>query len=96
MIRFSEARLSYLAHQVIAVLRAEGLAEIERERHALAEIKRALDAQREHDAQLDEVVRRKIASLSRKVPPGSREWDVLYQRYLEEEQRKRKSRGGPG
>ena len=40
---------------------------------------------------LDEIVRRKIASLSRKVPPGSREWDILYQRYLDEEQRKQKS-----
>ena len=40
---------------------------------------------------LDDIVRRKIASLSRNVPPGSREWDVLYQRYLEEERRKQKS-----
>ncbi len=91
MIRFSEGRLSYLAHQIVATLRAEGLAEIESERHALAEIKRVLDGQREQESRLDEIVRRKIASLSRKVPPGSREWDVLYQRYLEEEHRKQKS-----
>ena len=56
----------------------------------LAEIKRALDGQRERESKLDEIVRRKIASLSRKVPPGSREWDILYQRYLEEEQRQAK------
>jgi len=91
VIRFSEGRLSYLAHQIVAVLRKEGLAEIESERHVLAEIKRSLEAQRERQAKLDEVVRRKIASLSRKVPPGSREWDVLYQRYLEEEHRKQKT-----
>ena len=91
MIRFSEGRLSYLAHQIVAVLRKEGLAEIESERHVLAEIKRALEAQHERQAKLDEIVRRKIASLSRKVPPGSREWDVLYQRYLEEEHRKQKT-----
>ena len=89
--RFSEGRLSYLAHQIVATLRSEGLAEIENERHVLAEIKHALDAQREREAKLDELVRRKIASLSRQVPPGSREWDVLYQRYLEEEHRKQKS-----
>ena len=89
--RFSEGRLSYLAHQIVTTLRTEGLAEIENERLTLAEIKRVLDGQREHESRLDEIVRRKIASLSRKVPPGSREWDVLYQRYLEEEHRKQKS-----
>jgi uncharacterized protein len=91
VIRFSEGRLSYLAHQIVATLRGEGLAEIESERHVLAEIKRALEAQREREGKLDEVVRRKIASLSRNVPPGSREWDILYHRYLEEERRKQKS-----
>jgi hypothetical protein len=89
--RFSEARLSFLAHQIIAVLTKEGLATVEHERLALAEIKHALDANREQEAKIEEAVRRKIASLSRKVPPGSREWDVLYQRYLEEEHRKQKS-----
>lgn len=91
MIRFSEGRLSYLAHQIVAALRSEGLAEIENERQVLLAIKQALEGQRDRDAQLDELVRRKIASLSRKVPPGSREWDILYQRYLEEEHRKQKS-----
>jgi hypothetical protein len=89
--RFSEGRLSRLAHQIVATLRSEGLADIESERHVLAEIKRVLDGQRAQESKLDEIVRRKIASLSRKVPPGSREWDVLYQRYLEEEHRKQKS-----
>jgi hypothetical protein len=89
--RFSEGRLSYLAHLIVATLRGEGLAEIENERHVLVAIKQALDAQRGREGELDELVRRKIASLSRKVPPGSREWDILYQRYLEEEHRKQKS-----
>ena len=66
-------------------------AEIANERLALNEIKRWLDADRDREAKLDEIVRRKIATLSRKVPPGSREWDILYQRYLEEEHRKQKS-----
>jgi len=33
---------------------------------------------------LDKTVRAKIASLSRNVPEGSREWDILYRQYLEE------------
>lgn len=34
--------------------------------------------------ELDGRVRAKIASLSRNVPEGSREWDILYRQYLEE------------
>jgi len=90
-VKFSEGRISYLAHQIVSVFRQEGLAEIENERHVLAEIKRAFAQHEEHEGQLDAAVRRKIASLSRQVPPGSREWDVLYHKYLAEEQRKRKS-----
>lgn len=89
MIRFSEGRLSHLSHQVLAVLRAEGLAEVENERLALQAIKRVLEGQHDRAAQLDEIVRRKIASLSRKVPPGSHEYEILYRRYMEEEQRKK-------
>ncbi len=90
-VKFSEGRLSHLAHQILAIFRAEGLADIENERLSLQAIKRALEGESERDARLDEVVRRKIASLSRKVPQGSREWDILYRRYMEEEQRKQKS-----
>jgi hypothetical protein len=88
--RFSEARRSYLAHLILRTVRAEGLAEIENERLALAEIKRVLEQDHAVDARVDAVVRRKIASLSRGVPPGSREWDVLYRQYYEEELRKQK------
>lgn len=89
--KFSEARLSYLSHALIDILRKEGLADVENERLALQEIKRVLDGQRERDNKLDEIVKAKIASLSRKVPYGSPEWDVLYRRYMEEEHRKQKS-----
>jgi hypothetical protein len=86
--RFSEGRQSFLAHAIINALRREGLADVENERLALMEIKRVLAGEQEEDARIDEIVRRKIASLSRKVPPGSREWDVLYRQYYEAERRK--------
>jgi hypothetical protein len=92
--RFSEGRQSYLAHLIVNTLRQEGLADIENERHVLLEIKRVLSQDHEGDARIDAAVRRKIASLSRKVPPGSREWDVLYRQYHAEESRKVKP-GGP-
>ncbi len=86
--RFSEGRQSYLAHLIVQALRQEGLAEVENERHVLMEIKRVLSQEHVVDERIDTAVRRKIASLSRKVPPGSREWEVLYRQYFEEERRK--------
>jgi len=89
--QFSEARASYLAHLIVSTWRREGLADIENERLVLAEIKRVLALDHTVDARLDTVVRKKIASLSRHVPAGSREWDVLYRQYYAEEARKTKS-----
>jgi hypothetical protein len=40
--------------------------------------------------EIDAVVRKKIESLSRRVVPGSREWEILYRQYTEEERRKRR------
>jgi len=88
--RFSEARTSYLAHLIVNTLRQEGFADIENERHVLMQIKRILGQEHAMDSRVDLIVRRKIASLSRKVPPGSREWEVLYRQYYAEEARKLK------
>jgi hypothetical protein len=86
--RFSDGRKSHLAHLIVNTLRREGLAKIENEKHVLAEIKRVFDQDHAIDARIDALVRRKIASLSRQVPPGSGEWDVLYRQYYAAELRK--------
>jgi hypothetical protein len=91
--RFSEARKSYLAHLIVSTLHKEGLAEIENERLVLAEIKQVFEQDYQVDARIDAAVRKKIASLSRRVPPGGREWDILYRQYYEEETRKHKPGG---
>jgi hypothetical protein len=46
------------------------------------------------DVRIDALARKKIASLSRDVPLGSPEWDVLYRKYYEEESRKSRPGGG--
>ena len=40
--------------------------------------------------EVDTFVRQKIAKLSRRVPEGGREWDILYRKYFEEEMGKKK------
>jgi len=57
---------------------------------ALAETKQAVHEFFQRDDHIDSVIRQKILSLSRHVPPGSREWDILYRKYIEEENRKQR------
>jgi len=94
--KFSEGRRSHLAHIVVDTLAKEGLWKVEdgRERWVLNDIKEALDHEAEADVRIDGLVRKKIASLSRNVPLGSPEWDVLYRKYYEEESRKGRAGGG--
>jgi hypothetical protein len=87
--RASEGRLSALAHIVLTALKkGDEVADLRADRLVLTEIKAALTDFFNVDDALDMKVRRKIASLSRRVPEGSGEWDVLYRQYLEEEKRK--------
>lgn len=88
--KFSEGRQSHLSHEIVRVLKAEGLADVEREKYILAEIKRVFEREHERGDQIDDIVRQKIASLSRNVPPGTPEYDILYKRYYAEEERRRR------
>lgn len=88
MSRLSDSRIAALARLVLRAISTEG--EVVSERAALVEAKRLLTEHLQRDDKIDEVVRRKIASLSRRVVPGSTEWEVLYRRYFEEEARKHK------
>jgi hypothetical protein len=73
-------------------LRKDKLADFPQERRALAETKEVLSEFFHRDDELDVLVRHKIQSLSRPVPVGSREWDILYRKYYEEEMRKQRQR----
>jgi len=88
MNRLSDNRVAALSRLLLRTLSPEG--EILSERAALVEAKRLLSEHFQRDEKIDEIVRRKIASLSRRVVPGSTEWEVLYRRYFEEETRKHK------
>ena len=91
MSRLSDSRISHLAHLVMDGLWREDLADFPNEARALAETKNILKEFFNRKDRFDEVVRQKIQSLSRHIPPGSREWDILYRKYLEEEIRKQKN-----
>ncbi len=88
MSHVSDGRISALSHLVLAELKRADVADLRPDRLVLQEIKTVLAEYLQVDDALDVKVRRKIASLSRRVPEGSAEWDVLYRQYFEEEKRK--------
>ena len=90
MSRLSESRISHLAHLVLDGVRQGRLGEFPNEGRALAETKQVLHDFFQREDHIDDIVRQKILSLSRRVPPGSREWDILYRKYFEEESRKQR------
>lgn len=81
----TEERINHLSHLILNALKSEGKARFLEETKALAGIKRAI-----HDFEsiletAGHLVRQKIVSLKRGIPEGSREWDILYRQYFEQE-----------
>ena len=90
MTRLSDSRISHLAHLVIDGVRKGNFGDFPNEGRALTDTKLVLHDFFQREDQIDDIVRQKIQSLSRHVPPGSREWDILYRKYFEEESRKQR------
>ncbi len=87
--KFSEDRISHLAHLIHDGLYQDMMVDYPDEDKALKEIKKMLNDYFKIEDEVDDVVRAKITSLKRGVLEGSREWEVLYKKYYEEEMSKR-------
>ncbi len=88
--RLTEDRISHLSRLVIDRLYKDDLADFPDEGMALREAKAAFQAYVRAEDEIDTFVRQKIGKLSRRVPEGGREWEILYRKYFEEEMTKRK------
>lgn len=89
--RLSEDRISHISHLVLDMLmQNRNVDAIQPEERILREIKRTLSDELKFEDEADAAARRTIQSLSRRVPEGSREWDVLYRKYFEEELNRRR------
>jgi hypothetical protein len=89
-LRLTEDRISHLSRRIIDRLYKDDLADFPDEGMALREAKAAFQAYLRVGDEVDTFVRGKIGKLSRRVPEGGREWDILYRKYFEEEMAKRK------
>ncbi len=81
----TDDRLSHVAHLVHDGLYHDDLLDYPDESKALFEIKRTLIDYFKIEQEADKQVREKISHLKRGVMEGSREWDILYRKYFEEE-----------
>ncbi len=88
--RLREEKITHLAHLILEGLRKDEAVEfLDDDARILREIKKVFQEELHVDEEVDEAVRRKLLSYSRKIPEGSPEWDVLYQKFFREEMIKR-------
>lgn len=83
--RLTEDRISHIAHLVSDGIWNDDLVDFKDDNKVLQEIKKVLADYLKVEDEADSAARNKIRSLSRDVPEGSREWDILYKKYFEEE-----------
>jgi hypothetical protein len=88
-VTLSEGRLSHLSHLVLKAVTEGKLGRVRNDRLFLLEAKRVLTEAFDLDVRLDQLAR---ARMPPRVLPGSREWDILYRRYMDEERRKQGER----
>ena len=89
--RLSEDRISHLSHLILdALVQDRRVDALQPEERLLREIKHTITAELQYEDEADEAARRTIQSLSRRVPEGRPEWDVLYRKYRDEELNRRR------
>ena len=86
----SEDRISHLAHKIVEKLWRDDLADFPDEARALGAIKSAITSYFSVAEEVDQAVRNKLASYTQSKVPGSRDWEILYQKFYREEMAKRK------
>ncbi|BBA71758.1 MULTISPECIES: DUF507 family protein [Geobacter] len=86
----SEDRISHLAHRIYDRLWKDDLADFADERQTLHCLKEGIASFFAVAGEVDAAVRRKLASYSQAKVPGSRDYEILYQKFYQEEMAKRK------
>lgn len=86
----SEEKITHLTHVILKGLLERKLIELHDEEGKIRrEIKRIIANELKLGEDIDQVVRKKLQSLSKKVVEGSPEWEVLYKKYFREEEIKK-------
>ena len=90
MMGLSRPKINALSHLIVKALQKSGtVAFLKSENDVRLQIVKTLTDELKIEEVVDAEVRRRLASYSRKITEGNREWDVMYQKLYEEETRKR-------
>ncbi len=86
----SDDKQTHLSHVILQALQGTSEGKLRgSSTQALKEIKRILADSLNVEEQIHRLVRSRLQSYSRRIPEGSSEWDVLYEKTYREELRKR-------
>ena len=87
----SEDKISHLSHILLNRLYDLDLIDMNEDEEASIrrEIKRTIVGELKIGEEIDQIVRKKLLSLSKKLIEGSTEWEVLYKKYYREEEIKK-------
>ncbi|MDA8078446.1 MAG: DUF507 family protein [Nitrospiraceae bacterium] len=86
----SEDKISHLSHVLLKSLIKGNLVELLTDESAIRkEIKRTIVGELKVGEEIDQNVRKKLQSFSRKLIEGSPEWEVLYKKFFREEEIKK-------
>ncbi len=86
----SEDKISHLSHVLLRGLIQQGLVELVEDEGAIRrEIKRTIVSELKIGEEIDDIVKKKLQSFSKKLIEGSPEWEVLYRKFFREEEIKK-------
>ena len=87
----SEDKVSHLSHILLNKLYDLDIIDMDEDEEATVrkEIKRTITGELKIGEEIDQIVRKKLLSFSKKLIEGSAEWEVLYNKYFREEETKK-------
>ena len=88
-LKLSADRQSYLSHRLVDRLLKKKLVQSSSKEVLFEQVKSAVRFFVQEWEEMEQEVLKKIESIKRGIRPGSSEWDVLYNRFLEESFRKK-------
>ncbi len=88
--RLSNPKINHLARLIADNISVDSNFRILRDKNEIRlRIKMIITDELRLENEIDKIVRKTLGSLSKSPPEGSKEWDVLYEKYYEEEMNRR-------
>jgi hypothetical protein len=88
--RLTDDKITHLSHVLFKELVDRDIIQVKEEEGKIRrEIRRVITMELKIGENIDEAVRRKLQSYSRKIIEGSPEWEVLYKKFYQEEEIRR-------